>query len=252
MIKKVKVIKWQGDLTETEDYVCVEETFEIFAVYEGQKEFIAELPASPSQLKELGAGFLVCEGLAEQEDIMDVWVDGNRIYVEIGRPPIYGRLMKIHSPCGDPYRARTGKTKGTNGGDLKVSPDLILRISSAMTTLPETWKKTGGTHWAALFELNANIVAFSEDIGRHNAIDKVVGHAVLNGMDLGKLILASSGRMPYGMVKKVVNAGIPIVVTKSPPTDKGVELAKRYGVTLIGFARGGRFNVYAGEERLAF
>ncbi|MCD6372175.1 MAG: formate dehydrogenase accessory sulfurtransferase FdhD [Thermococcus sp.] len=252
MIRKVKVIRWQGEPIETEDYVCVEETFEIFAVHEGQERFIAEVPASPSQLKELGAGFLLCEGFAEREDIMDVRVKGNRIYVEVRKLPAPCELMKRYSVCGDPHMTRTGKIKWPHTGELKVSPDLILRISSTMTTLPATWRKTGGTHWAALFGLSGNLVAFSEDIGRHNAVDKVVGHAVLKGIDLGKIILASSGRMPYGMVKKAINTGIPILVTKSPPTDRGVELARKYRLTLIGFARGRRFNVYAGEDKLVF
>ncbi|NJE08036.1 formate dehydrogenase accessory sulfurtransferase FdhD [Thermococcus sp. M39] len=254
MIKKVRIFKWENGLKALEDYVCIEEKFEIYIVYDGFEEFLAELPASPNQLRELGAGFVVCEGYEKAENILDSWVEGERIYVKIRGSDISGlgsELTIRHTPCGDPYKAREGGVLSRKAGDIKVSPELILRISSSMTQLAETWRKTGGTHWAALFDKDGRVLAFSEDIGRHNAVDKVVGYAVLNGLELSELILASSGRMPYGMAKKVVNAGIPIVITKSPPTDKGVELARKHNVTLIGFARGKRFNIYGGEHRIA-
>ncbi|ALM75678.1 formate dehydrogenase accessory sulfurtransferase FdhD [Thermococcus barophilus] len=255
MIKKVRIFRWDNGLKTIEDYVCIEERFEVYIVYDEFEEFLAELPASPSQLRELGAGFVVCEGYEKAEKIADCWVEGKRIYVKV--KDVYSDYPKsepviMHTPCGDPYKAKKGELLGEKTGNMKIYPELILKISSSMTQLADVWKKTGGTHWAALFDKEGNLLAFSEDIGRHNAVDKVVGYAVLRGLSLGELILASSGRMPYNMVKKAVNAGIPVVITKSPPTDKGVELAKKYGITLIGFARGKRFNVYSGEHRISF
>jgi len=255
MIKKVRIFRWENGMKTLEDYVCIEERFEVYIVYEDFEEFLAELPASPSQLRELGAGFVVCEGYEKAEKIIDSWIEGKKIYVKVKGADIgcFGSELTVrHTPCGDPYKARESKLIEGKTGEIKVPPELILRISSSMTQLAETWKKTGGTHWAALFDKEGRVLAFSEDIGRHNAVDKVIGYAVLNGLNLSELILASSGRMPYGMVKKVVNAGIPIVITKSPPTDKGVELARKHNITLIGFARGKRFTIYSGEHRISF
>ncbi|MBO8175632.1 MAG: formate dehydrogenase accessory sulfurtransferase FdhD [Thermococcus sp.] len=253
MIKKVRIFRWENGMKTLDDYVCIEERFEIYIVHDNFEEFLAELPASPSQLRELGAGFVVCEGYEKAEKIIDSWVEGQRIYVKVRDTNIGSLRNEVtirHTPCGDSYKARKGEVIGGKAGDIKVSPEFILRISSSMTQLAETWRKTGGTHWAALFDREGNVLGFSEDIGRHNAVDKVVGYAVLNGLNLSELILASSGRMPHGMVRKIVNAGIPIVITKSPPTDKGVELARMHNITLIGFARGKRFNIYSGEHRL--
>jgi len=247
MIKKVRIFRWDNGLRTLEDYVCIEERFGIYIVYEDFGEFLAELSASPSQLRELGAGFVVCEGYEKAGEIIDSWVEGKKIHVKVKA----GDELAIEdTPY--PYKARKSKLTNRKTDEIKVSPELILKISSSMTQLAETWKKTGGTHWAALFDKGGRVLAFSEDIGRHNAVDKVVGYAILNGLNLSELILASSGRMPYNMVKKVVNAGIPIVITKSPPTDKGVELARKHNITLIGFARGKRFNIYSGGYRILF
>ncbi len=255
MIKKVRIFRWENGVKTLDDYVCIEERFEIYIVRDNFEEFLAELSASPSQLRELGVGFVVCEGYEKAEEIINSWVEGQRIYVKVRDTNIGNLRSEVtirHAPCGGQYTVRECEVLGGKAGDIKVPPELILKISSSMTQLAETWRKTGGTHWAALFDKEGRTVAFSEDIGRHNAVDKVVGYAVLNGLNLSELILASSGRMPYAMVKKAVNAGIPIVITKSPPTDKGVELARKYNVTLIGFARGKRFNIYSGEYRIAF
>lgn len=254
MIKKVNVYKWNKKVTLTEDYVCVEQSYEIYIQYENFEELIAELNASPSQLRELGAGFAVCEGYVDLEKISDVRVRGNKIYI------LYKDTQKEreeersiqYPPCGDPYLAKEKKEIRKIASEMKISVEVILKIISMMSRISEIWKMTGGTHWAALFDKEGKKIVHSEDIGRYNAVDKVVGYAVLNKISLDNTILASSGRMPYAMVKKAANAGIPIIITKSPPTDKGIQLAKEKGITLIGFARGRRFTIYTGEGRIIF
>ncbi|MEO2116886.1 MAG: formate dehydrogenase accessory sulfurtransferase FdhD, partial [Methanocaldococcus sp.] len=106
------------------------------------------------------------------------------------------------------------------------------------------WEITGSFHWASLFDLKGNKIIFVEDIGRHNAVDKVIGYAILNNYNLNELILRYSGRIHYEIVKKAVNSGLNVIISKSPPTDKAINLAEENNILLIGFARNGRFNIY--------
>ena len=113
----------------------------------------------------------------------------------------------------------------------------------------ELYKTTGGTHSAALSD-GENILIFHEDIGRHNAVDKVIGDAFLQQIRLDDKILITSGRVSSEILLKVAKGGIPLLVAISAPTDMAVELANKLGITLIGFARGKRMNVYTHEERI--
>jgi FdhD protein len=115
--------------------------------------------------------------------------------------------------------------------------------------ISEIWERTGGAHCSVLFS-DGRLIARSEDIGRHNTVDKVVGYAILNNIDLSTCVLGCSGRQPAVMVSKAANAGIPIVISRSAPTDKGIRTADLAGVTLICFARGNRFTVYTHPDRI--
>lgn len=214
-----------GELTETVDDICVEETFRLYL----NDEFIVELVATPHQLKELGAGHIICEGLASGSTgvpkISDVYVAGDEIRVF----------------------ASEIKRSGRSGSDVTISKEDVFDIMS--TTTSETWKKTGGTHCSVLFS-GKKLVTKSEDVGRHNTVDKVVGYAVLNNMDLSACVLGCTGRQPEAMVSKVANAGIPIVISRSASTDKGIMTADKAGITLIGFARGDIFTIYTCPHRM--
>ena len=226
MITKVNACKWEGQLTLIEDYVCVEEVYELYI----NNKFIDELVASPNQIKELGVGHAVCGGYISKNSIVNVHLDENKIYVE----------------------SEEIKDSNEKLNQIKINIDTILKIIKTMPTLSKIWALTGGVHWAALFNTSGEVLAFSEDTIEDNAVDKVVGYAILNNINLGNCILASSGRQPYAMVKKLVNANIPIVITKSPPTDKGIKLARENNITLIGFARKNRFTIYSGNDRIVF
>jgi FdhD protein len=214
-----------GELTETVDDICVEKTFRLYL----NDEFLVEMVATPHQLKELGAGHIICEGLASGSTgvpiISDVYVAGDEIRVF----------------------ASGIKGSGRSGSDVTISKEDVFGIMS--TTTSETWKKTGGTHCSVLFS-GKKLVTKSEDVGRHNTVDKVVGYAVLNNIDLSACVLGCTGRQPEAMVSKVANAGIPIVVSRSASTDKGIMAADKAGITLIGFARGDIFTVYTCPRRM--
>jgi FdhD protein len=128
---------------------------------------------------------------------------------------------------------------------------VILALPATLREAQRVFEATGGLHAAGLFESDGRLVAVREDVGRHNALDKLVGWAVLDGRTpLNGLLLMVSGRVSLEIVQKAAVAGIPIVCAVSAPSDLAVEAAERFGQTLVGFLRGDGFNVYAGEERL--
>ncbi|MEA1966304.1 MAG: formate dehydrogenase accessory sulfurtransferase FdhD [Euryarchaeota archaeon] len=206
-------------VTETLDDVCIEESFRIYL----NNEFIGELVATPYQLEELGAGHVVCEGLAS--GVSGVQVSGDEI--------------RVH--------AETPDEKCTTKSSVTIEKEHIREVMDSI--ISEIWERTGGAHCSVLFS-DGRLIARSEDIGRHNTVDKVVGYAILKNIDLSTCVLGCSGRQPAMMVSKVANAGIPIVISRSAPTDKGIRTADLAGVTLICFARENRFTVYAHPDRI--
>ena len=221
--------------TPFEDEVCIEDTFRLHV----NDLPLAQVIASPDQLNELGAGFVVCEGLAERVD--QVVVSGHDIHVT------------ARTNANIDYELRSSGCIGVRGLPKVVTSDLTITTAEVLQVIDEiesaVWKQTGGVHCSVLFS-EGRIVVRSSDIGRHNTVDKVVGYALLNQLDLSRCVIGCTGRQPAGMVGKIANAGVPIVATKAATTDAGIAVAERSNVTLIGFARGDRFTIYAHPERV--
>ena len=209
-------------VAEALDDLCIEESFRLYL----NNDFICELIASPSQLEELGAGHVICEGFASS--VSGVQVLGDEIRVHVETP---------EEKC----------TTESSESSVTIEKDYISKVMDSLVS--EVWERTGGVHCSVLFS-DGRLVARSEDIGRHNTVDKVVGYAILNNIDLSTCVLGCSGRQPAAMVSKAANAGIPIVISRSAATDKGIRTADLAGVTLICFARGNRFTVYAHPDRI--
>ena len=206
-------------VTDAIDEVCIEESFRVYL----DNEFMNELIASPSQLSELGAGHVICEGLAP--GVSGVQVSGDEIRVQVD----------------------TQDEKCMTESSVTIEKEHIFEVMDSIWS--EIWEKTGGTHCSVLFS-DGRLIARSEDIGRHNTVDKVVGYAILNNIDLSQCVLGCSGRQPAAMVSKAANAGIPIVISRSAPTDKGIVTANEAGITLICFARENRFTAYTHPDRI--
>ncbi|MGB9632980.1 MAG: formate dehydrogenase accessory sulfurtransferase FdhD, partial [Chloroflexaceae bacterium] len=132
-----------------------------------------------------------------------------------------------------------------------IRPEVITALPQRLQDAQGLFSRTGGLHAAALFDPQGPLLVSREDIGRHNALDKLIGWALLEGrLPLANGVMMVSGRASYEIVQKALVAGIPIVCAVSAPSSLAVQLAREFGMTLIGFVRGARFNVYAGVERI--
>ncbi|MDV0442410.1 Sulfur carrier protein FdhD [Methanocorpusculaceae archaeon Ag1] len=214
-----------GDVAEIDDAVVSEE---VITLYLNGAEHL-KIVASNEHLTEFGAGFFIASGVAEK--ILSVSVQGTNIFVD--------------AVVLDASAEKTERCV-SNGGT--ITPDEIFSLREALNA--EAWRKTGGLHCAALW-YNHSCAFVASDIGRHNAVDKVIGWMVLQGLSSTHCAIGCTGRQPAGMVAKAVNANIPTIVSRAAVTLKGAELAKSSGVTLIGFVREGRFTVYSHPERVA-
>jgi FdhD protein len=227
-----------------QDSVCVEDTFRLFL----DDVPLAQIIASPDQLRELGAGFVICEGLSERVEDVRVSKNEIRVYTRVGAPAESSAQRKVD------YELRASGCIGVRGLPKAVVSSLLITRAEVFQVIrqveSEVWKKTGGVHCSVLFQ-DGQLLVRSSDIGRHNTIDKIVGFAVLNGIDLSQCVIGCTGRQPAGMIAKVANAGVPIIVSKAAATDAGIVLADRSNVTLVCFARGERFTVYSHPERIA-
>ena len=130
-----------------------------------------------------------------------------------------------------------------------VTPGQVWNLSDRLEEMSVLFQQTGGVHNAALCA-PTEVILFYEDVGRHNAVDKIFGRAFLNGISLEDKILVFSGRVSSEIVIKVGKMGLPVIISRSAPTDLGIEMAEKLGITIVGFAKGERMNVYTYPERI--
>jgi FdhD protein len=258
------VTEWQdGKVSRFQDYLVGEEPLEIRI---GTRP-ISVTMRTPGHDLELASGFLLTEGVikgAEQiAGLRQVVTRGNKrnvVRVDLVRgvaikPALLQRNFLTSSSCGlcgkasiDAVRVRGIVRPNPH---LHVSPEVLCVLPEALRSSQALFGRTGGLHAAGLFDTTGRLIALREDVGRHNAVDKLIGWALLEKrLPLNESILLVSGRGSFEIVQKALVAGIPIVTCVSAPSSLAVQLAWEFNLTLVGFLRGKRFVVYTGEDRV--
>ncbi len=264
-----EIFRYQEGKTHFEmDLLATEEPLEIrLGTEEKNYESLSVTMRTPGNDFELVVGFLFSEGaLKSAEDIVRISyctkgesVQKYNILRVLLRnsvsPELFSRHVYTHSSCGV-----CGKTSLDSlqfscpqkpQGNLSFSASFLTGLPHKLALEQGLFSKTGGVHAAALFDQNGELLLVREDVGRHNAMDKILGHLLLeNLIPASNKILLLSGRASFELLQKAIQGGIPFVASLGAPSNLAVELAQSYGVTLIGFLKKDSFNVYSGQERL--
>lgn len=251
--KKINIKRINKELKEdTWDLIIEEVSLEIFV----NNEFYAALMCTPIEIEELAVGFLLSEGVISSfnsiQSINEKYE--NRLCLILDHEICMddNNVVAITSGCGK------GSVHIKSLDECSIKPVVsnckfaiadILKLMSEFNSKSELFKQTGGVHSCCICS-NDSMLLFSEDIGRHNALDKVVGKALINNVDLKDKLVMTTGRISSDIVVKVAKAGIPIIVSHSAPTSLSLRLAKAANITVIGFARGNRMNIYCNEDRI--
>ena len=254
--EKLNILRLTEESREqTEDIVVREYPITIIL----NDEELVTMLCSPKNFDFLAVGFLFSEGLLESKDeIKNILVDEKRGIVRVDTNDVkvidneflFKRL--ITSGCGRGasfYRAADAENRVKIESDTTISTSQVLSLMKEFQQKSEVFRTTGGVHSAALCDTES-ILIFQEDIGRHNAIDKIFGECVLKDIPVEGKVVVTSGRVSSEILLKVSRREIPIIISKSAPTDLGVRLADQMGMTLLGFARGKRVNAYTNDWRI--
>jgi FdhD protein len=250
---RVEVLRLPAGESER-DELAVEEPLEIRL----SGEPIAVTMRTPGHDEELALGFLLSEGIPVEEARPTDDLAANVVEVEIGGDFDLERLRRNFytssscGVCGKGALEAVAVSAARVDSDLTVSADLAGALPDRLRAAQPTFAATGGLHATGLFDAHGELLCVREDVGRHNAMDKVVGFAFREGLlPLARNVLCVSGRLSFELVQKAAVAGCPIMVAVGAPSSLAVELASDRGVTLCGFVRDGRLNVYAEPWRIA-
>jgi FdhD protein len=274
---RVAVAKIDGDACHrTEDFLAIEEPLEIRLVYHDagtrRRQTVSVTMRTPGHDFELASGFLFAEGLIRRRsDIVDVKHCGpavgeqqlhnvvrvelaSELQVDIARLERHSYTSSSCGVCGKTSIAAlaTASPPPLPVEGAAVDARMLHQLPSALREAQAVFQSTGGLHAAALFATAGQLLSLREDVGRHNALDKLIGAELLaDRLPLAEpRVLLLSGRASFELIQKATLAAIPIVAAIGAPSSLAVELAKQYGLTLVGFLRNGRCNIYCGAERI--
>ncbi|WP_315821333.1 formate dehydrogenase accessory sulfurtransferase FdhD [Paraflavitalea speifideaquila] len=262
-IRKVQA----GQVVEADDRLAIEEPLELQLLYgpEPLSRNVAITMRTPGNDEELAAGFLFTEGIIQNWQqlaaIQPVLPGMNTVRVHL-QADYLPRLEKADrnfyttSSCGVCGKTSIDAIKTVSpfdpiSTDLLISDELLHGLHERLLAQQAIFDHTGGLHAAGLFNADGELLLLREDVGRHNALDKLIGAALLqNQLPLNQAILLLSGRASFELIQKAAMAGIKVVAAVGAPSSLAVSLAQEYGITLIGFLRQQRFNIYCGSERI--
>lgn len=274
-VSAVDTIKYSGLTSESvQDILAGEEPLEIRLKYfDGityREKRLAVTMRTPGHDFELVIGFLMNEGIIPSYKVVEKIFYCESVHSEeeknnvvivalrqdfILSEAVFNRNFYVSSSCGVCGKSSLESiksicTKTFNKSKPVVSPALLHAIPDLAGKDQTVFKHTGGLHASALFNTAGEMVLIREDIGRHNALDKVTGAREIAGLDNSEMILFLSGRAGFELVQKCIMAGIPIMVAVGAPSNLAVSMARSYNLTLVGFARKNKFNVYSGSQRI--
>lgn len=213
---------------------------------------IMSLYCTPQMIREFVVGFIMTEGIIKGNwctERMSIEY-GNEVFVDIpaeGEVSTDGKI--ITSGCVGGVTFEKGIEDGLINDDFSVRSDRLREVFNLFQARSDLYKLTGCIHSAALSD-GESLLCFAEDIGRHNAVDKVIGYAILENIPFKGKIMLASGRISSEISSKCARWGIPMIATRTAPTNLAIEIAEKRGVTIVGFIRGKRFNVYTHPERI--
>ncbi len=246
---KIPIVKVrEGSSSDTDDLIAVEIRLRISV----NSKPALSVYCTPLMVRELVVGIIHSEGLMEGEWCAErMTIDyGDDIVVDI---PASGTLRQgeqiITSGCGGGISISRRPPDETIQDPATFRIETIKQIFREFQVASESYRLTGGVHSAALTD-GTHLISFAEDIGRHNAVDKVIGRCLLESVPFAGKILLASGRLSSEIVSKCARCGIPVLVSRAAPTSLAVAFARKTNLTMIGFARGDRMNVYTGRERI--
>lgn len=257
-----KIIRIDRDGRREEDDLIIKEHALTITLSDGK--FVKDRPyvtmfCSPSDIESLGLGFLLSEGIINSIDDVEslsISDDGSELKVCMTDNAHLAESLltkrDITSGCGrnlNPYDFLNNLRIQELSSNLKISADSIIQRSSEFQSMSMLYKSTGGTHAAGLCDEDG-ILIFKEDIGRHNAVDKIFGECLIKSIELKDKYILSSGRISSEILLKAAKRSIPIIVSRSAPTSMALRFADQAGITIVGFARGGRMNVYSHDYRI--
>ncbi len=269
--RKAQIQVFESGVAQTRaDVVSTEEPLEIRLLAGGERQTVAVTMRTPGADFELAAGFLFSEGIVGERAAiraisycLDATVEREQRYnivnvaIHSSSLPDLVRLERhftITSACGVCGKASLEALRvycAQLPPGPTVAPAIITSLPEQLRATQDQFAATGGIHAAALFTAAGQLVALREDVGRHNALDKLIGWALLNNrLPLHDHIVLVSGRSSFEIVQKCVSAGVPLIAAISAPSSLAIDTAREFGATLVGFVRGERFNVYAGAERV--
>jgi len=260
--KRVDIVRWDGERAEhVADVVAAEEPLEIRV----RGRAISVTMRTPDHDEDLAVGFLLTEGVINHPtDVLRVEPCGRNefgniinvllapeVYVDFDRLTRHVFASSSCGLCGKTTIEATQTRHPPVTSGLVVDFETIARMPTAMRQAQSTFDQTGGLHAAALFDTAGKLLALREDVGRHNAVDKIIGGQVRSGeFPLDRHILLVSGRASFEILQKALAARISIIAAVSAPSSLAVEFARSSGQTLVGFLRGRKMNLYAGPQRV--
>ncbi len=253
---KLTIVRLNHGVLETIEDTVVKET--ALTIYFNEQELVTLL-CTPEHLDELAIGFLTSEGLLKNpEEISKVYLDHQQGIIRIAAVKSESLAQKlflkryITTGCGKGttfYHIMDSTLVKNTSSELAMTAEQIFRLLKKMQEASTLYHETGGVHSAALAQ-GDEIIVFREDVGRHNAVDKIFGRCFLDQIALDNKVLLTSGRISSEILLKVAKRGVGMLISRAAPTDLAVKLAQELGITLIGFVRGMRMNIYSHKARV--